>query len=177
MTRWLRIVEVVLLATAIVFLWVDWRARQLDSARLERLEQRIDGWAGVQAVPTAVSADAAMEREAIAQRVAELIRISSPQSAPIACPNDSNRRPDSAPVEDPDDERLSADAAAKAHEAELIVAASLSSGKLRVGDVIRLRTLELASKGHPDFATMRTRIITAVNDQKLAPEDMAFVAF
>jgi hypothetical protein len=43
--------------------------------------------------------------------------------------------------------------------------------------VLRLRNLELASKGHPEFAAMRHRVAAAINGQTLHSEDMAFVVF
>jgi hypothetical protein len=180
-TRSVRGIQVLLLAAIAVLLWSDWRARRADDERLRRVEQTLKelgrevarasaAQASVQP-PSAVSA--ILDREALAQRVVGLMRASLPPSAAPCDEQDAEPEPKS----EPEPKTFGPNEEAKAREAEQVVSASLASGHLRVEDVMRLRNLESASKGHPDFVAMRTRIIAAVNDQRLVPEDMAFVAF
>lgn len=179
-TRSVRGIQVLLLAAIAVLLWSDWRARRADDERLRRVEQTLQelgrevarasaAQASVQA-PSAVTA--ILDREALAQRVVGLMRASLPATAPC---DEQDVEPE--PKSEREPKTFGPDEEAKAREAEQVVSASLASGHLRVEDVMRLRNLESASKGHPDFVGMRTRIIAAVNDQRLVPEDMAFVAF
>lgn len=167
-----RIALVALLAAVAVLLWSDWRARRVEAERWQRLEQTLgDLRHTVAEASTARSStvSAIVDREAVAQRVVGLIRAATP--APAAPCDEKARDPE------PEPKAFGPDEEAKAREAERIVSASLTSGRLRVDDVLLLRNLELASKGHPDFSGMRARIIAAINNQQLVPEDMAFVAF
>lgn len=170
--RLTRIAQLVVLVAVCVFLWSDWRARRVDAERWQRLEQTLKELERTVAQastsrPSTVSA--LMDREAVAQRVVGLMRAAAPASA---APCDEK-----APEPEPEPKTFGPDEDTKAREAEQVVSASLASGRLRVEDVMRLRNLELASKGHPDFAGMRARVIAAINSQQLIAEDMAFVAF
>jgi hypothetical protein len=183
MARLIRIAQVVLLAAVAVLLWGDWRARRLDAERWRRLDRIVeelgrassDGSPPPGSLVTAAATMAVTDREALAQRIVGLIRATLPASAAAGtCACDEKDRSPSAKAEP---RTFGPDEDGKAREAEQIVAASLASGHLRVEDVMRLRNLELASKGHPGFAGMRARIFGAINNQKLVAEDMAFVAF
>jgi len=172
--RLTRIAHLVVLAAVAAFLWADWRARRVDAERWQRLERTLDelGHAVAQAsAPRPSSVSAMIDREALAQRVAGLVRATMPASSASCDTQDQAPEPESEP------KTFSRDDDAKASEAEQIVSTTLASRHLRVEDVMRLRNLELASNGHPDFAGMRTRILAAINSQQLVPEDLAFVAF
>lgn len=170
------VTQFVVLAAMAAFLWGDWRARRVDAERWQRLEltlKELEHAVNQASAARPSTVTAMMDREALAQRVVGLIRAGTPAtSAPC---DETARKPEPMPESEP--KTFGPDEDAKAREAEQVVSASLASGRLRVEDVLRLRNLELASKGHPDFVGMRSRITGAINSQRLAPEDMAFVAF
>ena len=78
--------------------------------------------------------------------------------------------PDEAPPATPEVE-------GRVRQAERIVDEALSRGRLEREAVIKLRELQSQSGTDPRFVAMRIEIIAAINQQKLVPEDMAFVAF
>jgi len=70
-----------------------------------------------------------------------------------------------------------AEAESRVRQAQRIVGDALARGKLERQAITRLRELQAQSGNDPRFAAMRNEIITAINQQKLMPEDVAFIAF
>jgi hypothetical protein len=71
----------------------------------------------------------------------------------------------------------SPEAESRVRQAQRIVGEALARGKLEREAVVKLRELQSQSGNDPRFAAMRNEIIAAINQQKLIPEDVAFVAF
>ena len=168
--------QTVLLAIVAVFLWGDTRARREEAARWRALEDQV-GACTRAAVPLPVlPALAGVDRYAFARQVASLIDCTPPGAAPAPAPCASETT-GAAGTEAPAKLAPGPEAERRAREAEEIVAAVLASGRLRIDDTLQLRNLESGSQGHPAFGGMRDRIVAAINDQRLQPEDLAFISF
>ena len=159
-----RAIETAALAAVLLLLY---QARQQANAVEERV-QKLDTRLAESAVTMRQTANPAAQ-EALAQRIVALLRANgSPDPTAV------QRAP--APEQE---EALPAtpDAESSIRRAQDIVAEALSRGKLEREAVVKLRELQSQSGSDPRFAAMRNEIIAAVNQQKLIPEDVAFVAF
>jgi hypothetical protein len=159
-------IEAAALAAVLLLLY---QARQQANAveeRVQQLDTRLAEYAGAS---RQTASPAALQPEALAQRIVALLRANeSPH--PTAAQRESAPEQEEAPPANPDAE-------SSVRRAQRIVAEALAQGKLEREAVVKLRELQSQSGSDPRFAAMRNEIIAAINQQKLIPEDVAFVAF
>jgi hypothetical protein len=146
---------------------VEERVRKLDARLAESAtsSQRTTSPAVLQVAGVAGLGD----QEALAQRIVSLLRSNGFPEATTA-PGE--------PAAEPEEARpTSPEAESRVRQAERIVSQALSQGRLEREAVIKMRELQSQSGNDPRFVAMRNEIIGAINQQKLVPEDVAFVAF
>ena len=168
-------IEVAALAAVLLLLY---QARQQANAvedRVQKLDTRLAEYAVTSrqtasaAAPQLAGNAAPGDQEALAQRIVALLRaneshyLTAAQRAPAP---DLEETPPATP-----------EAERRVRQAQHIVAEALARGKLEREAVVKLRELQSQSGSDPRFAAMRNEIIAAINQQKLIPEDAAFVAF
>jgi len=167
-------IEAAALAAVLLLLY---QARQQANAveeRVQKLDTRLAEYAVTNrqtASPAALqlAGGAALgDQEALAQRIVALLRANG-------SPNLAAQRAPAPEIEEAP--TASPEAESGVRQAQRIVGEALSRGKLEREAVIKLRELQSQSGSDPRFATMRNEIIAAINQQKLIPEDIAFVAF
>ena len=146
---------------------VEQRVQQLD-VRLAECAVASRRIAGPAALPMARNA-AARDQEALAQRIVALLRAGGSTYLAAAQRAPAPQREEPPPAMPEVESRV--------RQAQRIVGEALSRGKLEREAVVELRELQSQSGGDPRFAAMRTEIIAAINQQRLIPEDVAFVAF
>jgi hypothetical protein len=110
--------------------------------------------------------------EALAEKVASRILANIPQKAP-----EPSARADEAGEDPTDPEARTAEQRALLARATELVDQSIRSGRLSRADVMTLRTAFSEVGAGPAQGELRSRIIRAINDQKLVPEDPAFILF
>jgi hypothetical protein len=170
-----RTIEAAALAAVLVLLL---QSRQQLAAVEERV-QRLDVRLNERAVASRVTEGTSMPRaagdatpgdqEALAQRIAALLRANGSASLAAVQRAPAPEREAAPPANDEADSRI--------RQAQGIVNDALSRGKLARDAVARLRELQARSGNDPRFATLRDEVIAAINQQKLIPEDVAFIAF
>jgi type II secretory pathway pseudopilin PulG len=167
-----RAIEAVALAAVLLLLY---QARQQANAVEERV-QKLDTRLAESAVtsrqtasPAALQLAGDADQEALAQRIVALLRTNASPDPTVAQRAPSQEHEET-PTATPETEN-------RVRQAQRIVGEALSRGKLEREDVVKLRELQSQSGSDPRFAAMRNEIIAAINQQKLTPEDVAFVAF
>jgi len=168
-------IEAAALAAVLLLLY---QARQQANAveeRVQKLDTRLAEYAVTSrqtASPAALQlagGAAPGDQEALAQRIVALLRANG-SPYPTAAQRVPAPEHEETPPATPEAESM-------VRQAQRIVGEALSRGKLEREAVVKLRELQSQSGNDPRFAAMRNEIIAAINQQKLIPEDVAFVAF
>jgi hypothetical protein len=178
---WLHLVTVPALVVCLVQLH-DLREGQREQlARLEALSQAL----GAQGERPPVSAPAApfsqQEEEQIRNVMTLVLQRHFPLPAlcmPQQASAEPERRAPRPPPEDPG-APLDAPQLEKLEKARAIVQRALGARSLRREDVVELRNLSAGSPGplRSELDALRDQLIQAINQQRLVPEDPAFVVF
>jgi len=159
-------IEAAALAAVLLLLY---QAREQAKAVEERVQQLDTRLAEYAVTNPQTASPAALQQEALAQRIVALLRASGSPYPTAAQRAPAPEREEAPPVIPEVENRV--------RQAQRIVDEALSRGKLEREAVVKLRELQSQSENDPRFATMRNEIIAAINQQKLIPEDVAFVAF
>lgn len=167
--------EVAALAAVLLLLYQARQQAQAVEERVQKLDTRLAEYAvaGRQTASAAapqLAGDAAPgDQEALAQRIVALLRADESHYL-TAAPRAPVPGYEEAPPAIPEVE-------SHVRQAQRIVGEALARGRLEREAVVKLRELQSRSESDPRFAAMRNDIISAINQQKLIPEDVAFVAF
>jgi len=168
-------IEAAALAAVLLLLYQARQHAKAVEERVQKLDTRLAEYT-VTSRPTAspaalqLAGDAAPgDQEALAQRIVALLRANG-STYPAAVQRAPAPEHEEAPPAIPEAE-------SRVRQAQRIVGEALSQGKLEREAVVKLRELQSQSGNDPRFAALRNEIIAAINQQKLIPEDVAFVAF
>lgn len=176
-SRWAwRAIEAAALA-AVLFSLHQTR-QQVDAVeeRVQRLDTRLAESAVTSArdastAPLRLAGDAAAgDQEALAQRIVALLRAHGSAGPAAAAQRALAPESEETSLEN-------AEVEGRVRQAQRIVAEALARGKLDREAVSKLRELQSRSGSDPRFAAMRSEVIAAINQQKLVPEDVAFITF
>jgi hypothetical protein len=158
-------IEAAALAAVLLLLYQAQQQAKAVEERVQKLDTRLAEYA---VASRQTASPAALHQEALAQRIVALLRANE-SSYPTAAQRAPAPEHEETPPTNPE-------ADSRVRQAQHIVNEALSQGKLEREAVVKLRELQSQGGSDPRFAAMRNELIAANNQQKLIPEDVAFVA-